>query len=220
MVELMELVRTGIETIILALGYPGIVLVMFAENLFPPIPSELVMPFAGFLAARGELSFGGVLAAGTTGAVLGALALYGFGLWAGEGMLRALVQRWGRGWFMSVDDLDRALQIFERYGYPAVLVGRVMPILRSLISIPAGMRRMNLRWFLLLTCAGTGAWNALMGGAGLFLGARWDEILIFTKQYEIGVLIVLGGLVAAGLTIRLSREWRGRRRLGDMADEA
>lgn len=219
MVEFMELVRSWIETIILALGYPGIVLVMFAENLFPPIPSELVMPFAGFLAARGELSFGGVLAAGTTGAVLGALALYGLGLWAGEGLLRTLVQRWGRWWFMSVDDLDRTLQIFERYGYVAVLVGRVMPIVRSLISIPAGMRRMNLRWFLLLTCAGTGAWNALMGGAGLFLGARWDEILIFTKQYEIGVLVVLGGVAVASIAIRLSREWRGRRGLGGVAEE-
>lgn len=210
MTALLELMRVWIERLILALGYPGIALVMLAENIFPPIPSELVMPFAGFLAARGELTLWGVLAAGTAGSVAGALVLYYGGRWAGERVLRSLVERWGRWGLISAADLDRALQIFERYGLPAVFFARLMPIVRSLISIPAGMRRMAPRPFLWLTFAGTLLWNGLMSGVGYGLGARWEDFLVFTKQYERGVLLVLGALVAGFVMARLVARWRAR----------
>jgi membrane protein DedA with SNARE-associated domain len=204
MSELLDMARGWIEQIILALGYPGIALVMLAENLFPPIPSELVMPFAGFLAARGELNFVGVLAAGVVGSVLGAIVLYGIGAWAGERVARPFVQRFGQWFLLSDEDLDRAMQVFARYGTVAVLVGRVMPIVRSLISIPAGMNHMDWRPFLLFTTIGTTVWNLLLGGAGWWLGSRWDEILTFTKRYERGVLVVLGAMVFGYVVFRVS----------------
>ncbi len=211
MAMLLDWLRVWIEGLIRSLGYLGIALVMLAENVFPPIPSELVMPFAGFLAARGELTLWGVLAAGTAGSVAGALVLYAAGQWAGERVLRTLIERWGRWLLVSTADLDRALAVFERYGLPAVFFARLMPIVRSLISIPAGMRRMAPRPFVALTLAGTLLWNGLMTGVGFVLGARWEEFLVFTKQYERGVLLVLGAVVVAFGLLRLAARWRAHR---------
>lgn len=209
--EILDLMRVWIEQIILALGYPGIALMMLAENLFPPIPSELVMPFAGFLAARGQLNLAGVLIAGSLGSLTGAWALYAAGGWLGERAVRPLLRSYGRWLLLSEADLDRALRVFAQHGRLAVFVGRLMPLIRSLISLPAGLNGMRLRLFLPLTLAGTLLWNSLMAGAGYLLGARWDELLVFTKQYERGVLVVLAALAVGGLVVHLSR----RRRLAD-----
>ena len=113
MTHLMETVRIWIEQIILALGYPGIAIVMLTENLFPPIPSEVVMPFAGFLAAQGRLSLPGAIIAGTLGSVAGAVVLYYIGRWADEPVVRAFLRRWGRFITVSEEDLDRALRVSE-----------------------------------------------------------------------------------------------------------
>lgn len=203
--ELLDVMRVWIELIIRALGYPGIALLMLAENLFPPIPSELVMPFAGFLAARGEMHLGGVLIAGGLGSVAGAVALYLAGRWLGDRAVRPLIERYGRWLLLSGDDYDRALRVFAQHGRPAVFIGRLLPLIRSLISLPAGWHRMPWRHFLPLTLAGTTLWNGLMAGAGYALGARWDEILIFTKQYERGVLVTLAALAVGGLVVHLAR---------------
>lgn len=213
--EWLEVMRVWIEGLILSLGYVGIALIMLVENLFPPIPSELVMPFAGFLAARGELNFVGVLAAGVLGSVAGAVILYGFGAWAGERLVRPLVVAYGRWLLLSEEDFDRAMAIFGRFGQVAVLAGRLMPLVRSLISVPAGMNRMPLGPFVLLTTTGTLLWNLLLAGAGWWLGARWDDILLFTKQYERGVLVTLA-VVAAGWVI----SQLARRRAAGRTDEA
>lgn len=213
--EWLEIMRVWIEGLILSLGYVGIALIMLVENLFPPIPSELVMPFAGFLAARGELNFVGVLAAGVLGSVAGAVILYGFGAWAGERLVRPLVVAYGRWLLLSEEDFDRAMAIFGRFGQVAVLAGRLMPLVRSLISVPAGMNRMPLGPFVLLTTTGTLLWNLLLAGAGWWLGARWDDILLFTKQYERGVLVTLA-VVAAGWVI----SQLARRRAAGRTDEA
>lgn len=206
--QLLDLARVWIEQIILTLGYPGIALVMLAENLFPPIPSEVVMPFAGFLAARGELNFVGVMVAGVIGSVLGAVALYGLGAWAGERMVRPFVQRYGQWLFLSERDLDQALGLLARFGASAVLIGRLMPLVRSLISIPAGMNRMAWRPFLTFTVIGTTLWNLLLAGAGWWLGSRWDELMHFTKQYERGVLFVLAILIVSFVISRVAQRRR------------
>jgi membrane protein DedA with SNARE-associated domain len=198
--EVLEFVRHAIEAIITFLGYPGIALVMLMENLFPPIPSELVMPFAGFQVAQGELNMIGAIAAGTVGALLGAVALYYIGYWADEPVVRTFIRRYGRFFLLSEDDLDRALSFFQRFGPPVVFFGRLIPIIRSLISIPAGMNKMPLPTFLLFTTLGTLIWNTVLAYAGMVLGANWDHVLVFVKQYErlvmvVGVVAVVGFLM-------------------------
>ena len=190
--------RPIIEGIITAIGYPGIFLIMLVENLFPPIPSEFVMPFAGFVAGRGDMSIGLVILAGTLGSLVGAVALYYVGQYAGEPLLRAFLRRWGRVWMLSEADLDRSLEFFNRRGTMMVLVGRCIPIVRSLISIPAGMARMNMVQFLVLTAIGSAAWTSLLAVAGMLLGANWEEILVWLKQYERLVLVLLALIVVVG----------------------
>jgi len=209
MAELMEYTRILIEQVILALGYPGIVLVMLLENLFPPIPSELVMPLAGFLAGRGQADFAAIWAAGTLGAVLGALALYAVGYWADSHVVRRLLRRYGRWLQVDETDLDRVLAAFKRYGEALVLFGRLLPLVRSLISLPAGMSRMPLGKFLIFTTIGTGLWNGALAGVGLALGAQWTQVLEFVRRYETLTLIALGVAGAAVLAMWLMR-WRRR----------
>jgi membrane protein YqaA with SNARE-associated domain len=124
-------------------GYVGIALLMLAENVFPPIPSELIMPLAGFAAAQGELGMAGVVAAGTAGALAGALLWYGLGRWVGLERLKRWAAEHGRWLTVSPDDLDRAAAWFGRHGGAAVLVGRLVPAVRTLISVPAGHKHGN-----------------------------------------------------------------------------
>jgi membrane protein DedA with SNARE-associated domain len=189
--EALEFVRHWIELIIGTLGYPGVFLVMLAENLFPPIPSELVMPFAGFLAGRGEMDFWPAVVAGTLGSVAGAVILYYVGQFAGEPLLRAFIRKYGRIWMISETDLDRALAAFNRHGSLVVFTARVIPIIRSLISLPAGMGRMPLLPFLALTTLGSALWTIILTYAGLVLGQNWELVLGWVKQYERVALIAM-----------------------------
>ncbi|MBX0328053.1 DedA family protein [Oscillochloris sp. ZM17-4] len=193
--QIMETVRVWIEQIIAALGYPGITVVMLAENLFPPIPSELVMPFAGFMVARGTYSLFWTVFAGTLGSVLGALALYYVGMFAGEPLVRPFFRRYGRFFLLREADLDRTLAAFDRHGDMIVLGGRVVPLVRSLISLPAGMNRMPIGRFLLFTAVGSAAWTALLTTAGMILGANWQLVLGVVDRYQ--KLVVLAIALAA-----------------------
>ena len=134
----LEQVSSWIESLIATIGYPGIVLAMAIENIFPPIPSEAVLPFAGALSAKGELNFWGAIAAGTAGSLIGAVVLYAIGYIAREAGVRRLVEAYGRYLFISERDLDRSVDWFERYGEAVVFFGRLIPLIRSIISVPAG----------------------------------------------------------------------------------
>jgi membrane protein DedA with SNARE-associated domain len=206
---LMDQVRDWIQVIMEALGYPGIALIMLVENLFPPIPSELVMPLAGFLVADGTFSFPGAIAAGTLGSVLGALALYYIGLLAGESLVRPFFRNYGRWFLLSEDDLDRSLAVFRQHGDIMVLVGRVIPLIRSLISLPAGMNRMPLPRFLLLTTLGSAVWTTLLTVAGYILGANWERVVEFISQYQ---RLVLGALALAVIIFVVRRVMQLRAR--------
>lgn len=203
MAELLDQLSVIIREIIMGLGYPGISLVMLGENLFPPIPSELVMPFAGFLVAEGRMSFLYVIIAGTLGAVLGAIALYYLGLWLDEPVIRRFIRRFGKYFLLDENDLDRALEFFARYGQAVIFFGRLIPIIRSLISVPAGMNRMPLGKFLIFTTFGTTVWNLILTLAGLWLGENWPEILGVVKQYERLTLVVLVLAVLVFVVIRV-----------------
>jgi membrane protein DedA with SNARE-associated domain len=196
-------VAAVIESMITSLGYVGIALVMLAENLFPPIPSELVMPFAGFLVAQGKMDLTAVIASGTIGSVLGAVILYYLGVWADEAIVRKFVRRWGKWLTVSEGELDRALAFFGRFGEAVVFFGRLIPIIRSLISVPAGMKRMPIAKFLLFTTIGTILWNVTLTLAGVWLGANWEDVLGFLKTYQDLTLAVIVGAIVLFVIARV-----------------
>jgi membrane protein DedA with SNARE-associated domain len=176
-------------------GYVGVAGWTFLENLFPPIPSEAILPVAGFLVSSGELSFVGVVVAATIGSLLGALAFYGLGAWLGDARLRAFVQRYGRWLALDESDLDEAEDWFNRHGGKAVLLGRLAPSLRSLISIPAGVARMPLGRFAVYTTVGSTLWNAALVGAGVVLGDQWERVEPYLSVFGWATLV----LVVAGI---------------------
>ena len=210
MAELLDFIRTTIEQIIEALGYPGIALVMLIENIFPPIPSEVVMPFAGFLVAdTGHLSFVGIVIAGTIGSVLGAILLYWIGAWADEIVVRRFVRRFGRYFLLDEGDLDRALSLFARYGEIIVFVGRVIPVVRSVISVPAGMQRMPFGRFLVFTLLGSTVWTTALSYSGYILGENWEHVLEFVDRYQFVTLIVVGIVALVFITRRVRSRLTG-----------
>lgn len=159
-----------------SLGYVGIVLLMVLENLFPPIPSELIMPSAGFAAARGDLNLIGVILAGTLGSVIGTLPLYYLGRVFGEERVIGWADRYGRWLTLSGDDIRKADDWFDRHGNGAVLFGRLVPGIRSLLSLPAGISGMSLPTFLLYSAIGSGLWSAVLAGAGYLLGDHYEQV--------------------------------------------
>ena len=186
-----------------ALGYPGIVLVILIENLFPPIPSEIVLPFAGFMTTQGSLTLFGVVLASTLGSVLGAVALYAVGLWFGRERIYWIVRRYGRWLTVTEADVQRTEDWFERYGMWTVFFCRMVPIMRSLISIPAGLVRMNMGLFVVYTAIGSAIWNLVLAGLGAVLGAAWEQVSHWVGLYQEVVVAVLLLAAAAFLLYRL-----------------
>ena len=159
-----------------SLGYAGIALLMCLENLFPPIPSELIMPLAGVLAGEGNVSLAGAIAAGSAGSLAGQSAWFWLGRRVGERRLRQLAERHGRWLAMSPEDLDRARDWLRRHGALSLMVGRLVPTVRTLISLPAGMAGIPLWQFLVYSAVGTSVWTAALAGAGYLLRARFTRI--------------------------------------------
>lgn len=174
------------------LGYLGIFLVMLVESIFPPIPSELIIPFAGYAAASGQLNLFGVLAAATIGAVVGMLPWYFAGRLFGLHRVRWLADRYGRLLTTNAEEIDVAVGFFRRFGPIIVLFGRLMPIIRTLISIPAGLARMPLPVFLIASTAGALIWNTVLTMAGYLLHEHYElvEVVLDPLSY-----IVLAGVV-------------------------
>mgnify|MGYP001182011464 CR=1 FL=1 len=191
-----------VADVIEALGAVGVGLLIALENLFPPIPSEVVLPLAGFLAAEGRMHPVAVLVAATIGALFGALVLYGLGAWLGEERIRRLVRRVP---LLQESDLDRAVAWFQRYGRIAVLVGRMVPVVRSLISVPAGVERMPLPQFILLTTLGSLIWNSVFIGLGITLGERWRSVGHYSDWINTAILVLLVGAIAWFVIGRLRR---------------
>ncbi len=157
---------------VLALGYPGIVILMAIESSVLPLPSELVMPPAGYLAAQGQMSAVVAVACGTLGSVLGALLNYGLAVYVGEPVLR----KYGRYVLLAERSLDRTEAFFRRHGEISTLVGRLLPVIRHLISIPAGMSRMPLGRFVAFTAVGAGTWCAVLTYLGWLIGKHGQAV--------------------------------------------
>jgi len=187
-----------------AMGAVGVAVLVALENLFPPLPSEVVLPLAGFLAGQGKLSLTAVLVAATAGSVAGALLLYWAGAALGPGRMRRIAERVP---LMDADDVDRAQGWFDRHGRSAVLVGRLVPGVRSLVSIPAGIARMPMLPFLGYTTLGSAAYNAVLVLLGHQLGSRWTSVERYSDPINYGVY----GLIAVGVLVAVARRARHRR---------
>jgi membrane protein DedA with SNARE-associated domain len=176
------------------LGYFGIGFLMFMENLFPPIPSELIMPLAGFTVSKGEMNFQYAVLAGVVGTLLGALPWYYAGKLLGEQRLRSFFDRYGKWLGLSGEDIDKANHWFHRHGGRAVLLCRLVPGVRTLISLPAGISEMSMAPFLLYSAIGTTLWVSLLTYAGVKLGDHYDLV-----EHYMGPVskLVLGGLLMA-----------------------
>lgn len=177
-----------IEGIVGTTGVFGIAFLMFIENLFPPIPSELIMPLAGYAASQGEANIVLVIVAGTIGSLAGALFWYGIGRWIGEERLKRFADRFGRWLTLSREDIDKADDWFDRHGHKAVLIGRLVPTVRTLISIPAGLSEMSWRTFLIYSGIGTAAWTTLLALLGYGLGSQYEQVGAWLDPVSFGVL--------------------------------
>ena len=181
-------------------GYAGIFFLIALENLIPPIPSEVILTFGGFLTLGTGLGVPGVTAAATLGSLAGAAVLYGAGLLLSKERLKKIaVGRTGRLLGLQAEDVERADAWFRRTGTKAVFFCRCVPVVRSLISIPAGMSRMGLPQFFLYTAAGSLIWNLLLVSLGAFMGEAWGRIAYLAGEYAHVMLIVLGISAASGV---------------------
>jgi membrane protein DedA with SNARE-associated domain len=192
------------------LGAPGAGVAVFLENLFPPIPSEVILPLAGFTASQGDMSLVAAIAWTTVGSVVGALVLYLVGALIGRQRTRAIAARLP---LIKVSDIDRTEAWFQRHGRKTVFFGRMVPLFRSFISIPAGIERMPMASFLLLTTLGSLIWNTLFVLAGYFLGENRRVVEDYAGTYQNLVLALGAAAVAAFVAVRLRAARRNRQRV-------
>jgi membrane protein DedA with SNARE-associated domain len=181
-------------------GYVGIVLLMLAENVFPPIPSELIMPMAGFVAARDDLTATGVVLAGATGSLLGALLWYQIGRWIGLDRLKRWAGTHGRWLTISPEEVDQAAAWFDRHCGKAVLIDRLIPAVRTLISVPAGVAGMSLARFLAYSAVGTALWTALLAAGGYLPEDQYHRVSNWLNP----VSNVILGLIVLGYLYRVA----------------
>ncbi|MFZ9370078.1 MAG: DedA family protein [Ilumatobacteraceae bacterium] len=208
-----------VQDVINQFGYFGVALLVVIENVFPPIPSEIVLPFAGFVAQQGasavnatagaaqsDTTVVGMMIAATVGSVVGALILYFVSAAIGPERLRGFVERFGKWFGVKSSDLVRAEEWFDRRSVAAVLVGRCVPLIRSIVSIPAGFRRMKLTSFVVLTAIGSAVWNIALIGAGAVLGDQWERVGEYVGVFQwlviAAVLLLLVRFVVSRLKNR------------------
>lgn len=180
------------------MGYTGIISLMFLESSFFPFPSEVVMPPAGYLAWKGEMSLTLVLLSGLAGSILGAL----FNYWIAVKFGRPFLQRWGKYFFVSQESIDKADAFFLKHGHISTLVGRLLPVIRQYISLPAGIARMPLKVFTLYTSLGAGAWVVVLTFAGYLLGEHQDLLKEYLHVITIGC-VILACAIAGGYILYL-----------------
>jgi membrane protein DedA with SNARE-associated domain len=190
--ELINILTGFIINVISSLGYPGIALLMAIESAAIPLPSEIIMPFAGYLVSEGRFSLTGIAFAGAIGNTLGSIVTYYLGAYAG----RPLIERYGKYILISRHDLDLADRFFARFGLLSTFVGRLLPVVRTFISIPAGIARVPFGKFIVYTFVGSLFWSWVLGYFGLLLGPRWASLRERAHGLDVAIviLIVLAGI--------------------------
>ncbi|PSK62598.1 putative membrane protein [Micromonospora sp. MH33] len=191
-----------VASVIDSFGAVGVALLVALESIIPPIPSEVVLAMAGYLAAEGRFNLVLIVLAATAGSLLGALVLY----WLGAALGEERLKRWlDHIPLVDREDLEKADRWFERHGRWAVLIGRVVPVVRSLVSVPAGANRMPLGEFILLTTLGSGVWNALIVGAGFALGSRWERVDQYSDWFNYAIFAVFAVMIVSWVVKKVRR---------------
>ncbi|MEU9622598.1 MULTISPECIES: DedA family protein [unclassified Streptomyces] len=191
------------------MGGPGAGLAIALENLFPPLPSEVILPLTGFAAGQGVISLASALFWTTLGSVVGAIALYWIGMLFGRDRMHAI---WAKLPLVRSSDLERTEQWFAEHGTKAVLLGRMVPVFRSLISVPAGVERMSLPLFVTLTALGSLLWNTVLVMAGYWLGDRWNLVETYVGVLSKAVVVLVLVAAAGYVGLRLRSRSRGQHR--------
>lgn len=194
---MIEQISNWIIHIISTMGYPGIVLTMLIESALIPLPSEIIMPFSGYLVSTGRFSLEMVALAGATGNVLGSLIAYSIGYWGHEKLVRRFVRRWGKFLLISEHELDLAEKYLQKYKDWVVFISRVVPGVRTVISLPAGFARLPLYRFIIFTFIGSLIWSYVLAYIGFILGQNWDTLGPYFHGMDaviIGVVVLLVGL--------------------------
>ncbi|MDY0410086.1 DedA family protein [Virgibacillus soli] len=193
-------------------GYIGIMVLIAIENIFPPIPSEVILTFGGFMTTTSQLSMIGVVISATAGSVMGAIVLYIIGLQLDVTRMEKIVNKYGHILRITKNDIHKADNWFDKYGSWTVFFCRFVPVIRSLISIPAGMSRMNLGLFLPLTTLGTVIWNIVLVYLGASVGASWEVIVLYMEMYSKVIYAILLLLIIALVIVFIKRKGnRGNR---------
>lgn len=217
-----QVVIPFLNTLYGAVGYAGVLLAMAIESAMIPLPSELILPYAGFLVhdtsqleriTQAPWSFWIVVIVGTIGNTLGSLVAYAIGSRGG----RPFLERWGRFLLISADEIDLAERFFARWGAAAVFIGRLLPVVRTFISFPAGVARMPLRTFIVYSTAGALPWSILLAGAGVALGANWLEIRHALQPFDLAIALAVVGAVVLFVWWRLGSP--GLRRRARISEE-
>jgi membrane protein DedA with SNARE-associated domain len=197
------IITTWIIEFIERFGYLSIFALIAVENIFPPIPSEIILTFGGFMTTHTELTVIGVVLTATAGSILGAAILYKIGSLLNVKRLDSVIENYGGILGLKAKDIHKSFSLFRRYKYYAVFLCRMVPIVRSLISIPAGMTKMKFGTFILLTAAGTFLWNLLLVSVGAMLGESWERVLVFINVYHEITYIFLFLAVIAYVVYRI-----------------
>ena len=197
---------TWVQDVIEQLGYLGVALLVVLENIFPPIPSEIVLPFAGFVAQQGSDSVVLMILAATVGSVIGALIMYWIAAIIGDERLHAFTRKCGKWVQIREADLTRAEEWFDRHAMSAVLVGRCVPLIRSVVSIPAGFRRMKLIPYIAYTFLGSLVWNIALVGAGALLGENWERVGSYVGVFQWIVIALVAVVVVRFLWTHVVRK--------------
>lgn len=196
-----------VATIIDSLGALGVAVLVALESIIPPIPSEIVLAMAGYLSSQGRFNVVLIVLAATAGSLVGALVLY----WLGAALGEERLKRWlDHIPLVDRDDLEQADRWFERHGRWAVLIGRVVPVVRSLVSVPAGANRLPLGEFVLLTTLGSGVWNALIVGLGFALGTQWQQVDKYSSWFNYAIFAVFAVMIVSWAAKKIRRR-RARR---------
>lgn len=185
------------------IGYIGVGLSMFIESFFVPIPSELIMPFAGFISSQGKMDLVLLILIGGIFSYLGTLPFFFIGYLGNKLVVDKFLRKFGPYLFISNDDIDKGFEIFNKYGNSIVLVGRIIPIIRSVISFPAGLAKMNFTQFSIYTIIGSTLWSGILATLGYVLGSNWTIIAQYIDRYEKLIIIIGGCLIVGFLTLKI-----------------
>ena len=191
-------------------GYLGIAISVFLETIFPPIPSAFIQPFAGFVASRTEQTLLLTIVAATVGTYLGTFPFYLLGIW-GEKAVYKFLKKYGKYLFIEQEEVDKAFDFFNKYGKEVILFGRLVPLVRTFISFPAGVAKMPFLQFTIYTLIGSAIWSTILAVSGYLLGENWEVLLSLLSKYENIVLILLVLLVVGYIVFKIIKKRKNKR---------